>query len=444
MTYFFAFSVAGLLLAGFGLLAFRFARVLCLHVLIFWVYFVALPLASAWLYTGRISRARHDRPGPRLRRARRRVRRPRPPLSPLRARRALRRLSLSPTPALADVRATLAAQRYSVVWPALFRRRDRGADALKLRYGLLLSGSGTAERIGEQTYLASSTMMVLGSVSFALFCYLALLSARTRLMLVPCLAYLPYVLATEGRRETLTALIVLFALRSFSLGFKPSWRLAAIAGGALLVFIVIGPFFMDARANWIFLQHIGNADLPGARREREPRARHDVLRGGALRAGGGQRRGARQCRRVPAHRRLASRRAAARRDDLGLDPVGDPFGLHRQAGAPGGSDDPASREPAHHRRREFHSARALCRFRRARNALRRRLHGALPLRPRQAFRARAAVRLLRGGGAWHLPLALLLDRDGVFGRARGSALRGALRTRGAALALPGAGKEKAA
>ncbi len=58
MAFFYAFCAAGLLLAGLALLAFRYARTVCLHLLAIWIYFAALPLATAWLYTGHITTAR--------------------------------------------------------------------------------------------------------------------------------------------------------------------------------------------------------------------------------------------------------------------------------------------------------------------------------------------------------------------------------------------------
>jgi len=253
----FAFCAAGLLLAVFGLLAFRFAQTLCLHPLVFWVYFAALPLATAWLYSGHITARAligQDLYSDALADA----------FTAHAAVFALYGLGVllvavafSDAKVAGDVQRTLAAQRFSVIWPSLFATTVLTQAAIRLHYDILLSGSGTAERVLALPYVVSSLLQVLGSVTFALFCYCAVLSARAQLMLVPCLAYMPYALATEGRRATLTALIVLFALRRFSLGFKPNKRLAAIALAALALFILVGPIFVEARKITISLQRTG-------------------------------------------------------------------------------------------------------------------------------------------------------------------------------------------
>jgi hypothetical protein len=257
MTYFVAFSVAGLLAAGFGALAFRYARTLCLHLLIFWVYFVALPIATAWLYNGRLtSRALigqdlySDALAAEL-----------PAHAHLYVLYELGVLvvacAFSDAQLSAAIRRTLAAQRFSIVWPILAAAAVLIEAACKLKYGVFLSGSHTLERMLALPYVVSSLLQVLRILAFGLICYLAVLSARVPALFLFCLAYAPYILATDGRRSTLMVLIACLVLRGLSLGFKPNLRLAAIAGAALLFFVLVGPIFVEARAIANSLQSTG-------------------------------------------------------------------------------------------------------------------------------------------------------------------------------------------
>jgi hypothetical protein len=257
MSFFFAFCTAGFLGIGFAALAFRYARTLCLHILVFWVFFVAAPLATAWLYTGEItsraligqdlySFALADALSAHVH------------LYVLYGLGVLFVAILFRDRQIADgVVRTLAAQRFNIMWSIAFAAVLLAEFLLKLSYGVLLSGSGTAERIADMPYIVSSLLAVLGSVIFGLYCYLCVLSARAKPLLVLCLAYLPYVLATDGRRAMTMALVTFFLLRGLSLGFRPNWRLARIAGATLALFILVGPIFMEARAISETLQEAG-------------------------------------------------------------------------------------------------------------------------------------------------------------------------------------------
>ncbi len=229
MSFFFAFCAAGFLGLGFAALAFRYARALCLHVLVFWIYFVAAPFATAWLYTGEItSRALigQDLYSSALADA-------------LAAHAHLYVLYglgvlfvailLRDRQIAGGVMRTLAAQRFNILWPIAFAAALLTEFLLKLSAGVLLTGSSTAERVADMPYIVSSLLAVLGSVTFGLFCYLCVLSARAKPLLVVCLAYLPYVLATDGRRAMTMVLVTLFVLRGLSVGFRPNWRLVGIA-----------------------------------------------------------------------------------------------------------------------------------------------------------------------------------------------------------------------
>ncbi len=257
MTYVFAFSVAGLLAVGFGALAFRYARTLCLHLLIFWVYFVALPIATAWLFNGRLtSRALigQDLYADAL-------------AAELAAHAHLYVLyglgvlivacAFYDARLSTDIQRTLAAQRFSIVWPILAVAAVLIEAACKLEYGIFLSGSSTLERMLALPYVISSLLQVLRVLDFALICYLAVLSARVPALFLFCVAYAPYILATDGRRSTLMVLITCLVLHGLSLGFKPNLRLAAIAGAAMLFFILVGPIFVEARAIANSLQSTG-------------------------------------------------------------------------------------------------------------------------------------------------------------------------------------------
>jgi hypothetical protein len=261
MTFFFAFTTAGFIGLGFALLAFRYARTLCFQFIAIFIFFVALPLATAWLYTGHMtSRALigQDLYSTDLAAA----------LTAHAHLYALYGLGVLAVATLlrdgriaADIERTLSAQRFSIVWPALFVAAVLAEFLIRLQNDILISGSSTAERVADLSYLASSVLAVLGSVTFGLFCYVAVLSARTKALLIPCLAYLPFVLATNGRRETIMTLVTLLLLRTLSLGFRPNWRLAWIGGGALALFILVGPFFIEARQISLTLQATGTPPI---------------------------------------------------------------------------------------------------------------------------------------------------------------------------------------
>ncbi len=257
MTFVYAISFAGLLLAGFAVLAFRYARTVCLHVLVVWVYFAALPLATAWLYTGKVnarvligqdlySEAMADAFTAH---------------AYLFALYGLGVLAAAylfrDSRVLADVERTLAAQRFRVIWLLLFLAVLGTEVLLKLTYGILISGSGTVVKMTQLPYSVSAALSLLSTLIFGLFCYLAVLSARVRMLLIPCLTYVPYVLISDGRRAMLMTLVTLFVLREFSLGVRLSRRLVWIASGALAVFILVGPVFVQARGISHFLESRG-------------------------------------------------------------------------------------------------------------------------------------------------------------------------------------------
>jgi hypothetical protein len=278
MTFFFAFSVAGFLALGFAALAFRYARTICLHLLAFYVFFVVLPLAAAWLYTGKVnSRAligqdlySFDLADALVAHAH---------LYALYGAGAFAVGFLFRDGALVrDIARTLAAQRFKIVWPVLFAAALFVEISIKLSFGTLIAGSGDATRILAMPYYATSLLSVLGTLNFGLFAYLAVLSARRRWLLVACLAYVPYVLATDGRRAMLTALVTFFVLRGLAFGFRPNFRLARIGGAALAIFILIGPIFIEARAVSLYLQARGTPPV-AALAEGVSRAVGGLLRG---------------------------------------------------------------------------------------------------------------------------------------------------------------------
>jgi hypothetical protein len=256
MSFFFAFSVAGFLGVLFALLAFRYARALCLYLLIFFSYFVLLPLASAWLYTGKLTpRALigQDLYASDLADA----------LAAHGHLFALYGLGvlgvgwlLGDATLAANVERTLRAQRFHIGWPLAFGAAVLSELLIRATYGILLSGTG-GSRVAELPYLVTSMLFVLHAAVFGLFSYLAVLSARMRPLALLCLAYLPYVLVTAGRRAMLSALIAFLVLRGLQLGFKPNMRLALVALGALALFVLVGPLFIEARAIWAFLTQTG-------------------------------------------------------------------------------------------------------------------------------------------------------------------------------------------
>ena len=257
MSFFLASMAAGFLGVLFAVLAFRYAQVLCLHLLAIWVYFIAAPLATAWLFTGHVvSRALIGQDLYSFELA-----------ASLAAHSYLFVLYGLGVLVVAiffhdhqlihDVRRTLAAQKLSIAWPIAFTASLLTDLLFRVRYGIFLSGSHTLERMADTPYLVTSLLAVLGPVIFGLFGYLCILSARSKPLLFLCLTYLPYELASSGRRDLTMALVTLFLLRGLSLGFKPTWRLAGIGAMALGLFILVGPVFKEARAIWQVQQDAG-------------------------------------------------------------------------------------------------------------------------------------------------------------------------------------------
>ena len=256
MPFFEAFIAAALLAVAFSLLAFRFARVACLHALTFWVFMVGLPFVSAWLYSGRrgLNRllAGDDLAGATLADA----------LAANGHLYVLYGLGILTVAALAGDRTllwrlqqTFARQVYHPLWAVLFAGTAAFLMAVGARYGRLVSGAGAQDV--AVPYLISSLVFVATSLAFALFCYLAILSARKRSLLLLLLPYCAFLLIGAGRREFLLALATLFVLRGLSVGFRFNWRFAWMAVGGIAVFIVVSPLFLEMREQVAVLQSRG-------------------------------------------------------------------------------------------------------------------------------------------------------------------------------------------
>ncbi len=148
----------------------------------------------------------------------------------------------------ARARRALARQQFKPGWLALFIATLSAQVGLKLSYGFLLAGSTNEAFRAQLPYSVTSALSILSTLIFGLFCYLALLSSRVRFLTAVCLAYVPYVLATDGRRAMVAALVTLFVLRQFSLGLRPNRRFAGIAAAALALFVLVGPIFVEGRS----------------------------------------------------------------------------------------------------------------------------------------------------------------------------------------------------
>ncbi len=247
MTFILAFTAAGFLAAGFSVLAFRYARVVCLHSLAFWAFFVGFPLTAAWLSVGGVASHRRlvgdDLVGESLAQA----------LASNAFLYVLYGLGLLTVAMMLRDGArlqrfsdTLARQRYHGIWPALFCASFAVELFLRAHFGTLIEGSG-GRSFSNIPYIYVTAISLATSLSFGLFCYLAVLSVRRRALLYLALLYPAYLLLSGGRRDFLMSLAALIVLRKFSVGFRFSWRFVGIAVALVMTFIVVSPFFVQFR-----------------------------------------------------------------------------------------------------------------------------------------------------------------------------------------------------
>lgn len=257
MADFWSLVVGAFLIALFSILAFRSAKTICLHALMFCATFICMPLATAWLAQDRNLQRAYI--GNNL--AGQSVADAVAAHAHLFILYALGLLTIAllfgDRAILRNLQTTLAAQKFRPQWLLLFVVFLGTTIAIKAAFSIMISGTTTLERLQEMPYIYSCALSVLDLLTLGIYCYLCLFSSRSKIILAVCLFYAAYVLVADGRRELILSLAALAVLRSAAVGFKFNWRLPVIAAGLVAVFVLVGPIFLKARIYGQALQDRG-------------------------------------------------------------------------------------------------------------------------------------------------------------------------------------------
>jgi len=217
-----------------GTLAFRFAKVLSLHLIAYWIFFALLPTLTLlitddntqlqakilsyfylhFIYLGGI---------------------------------AVVALCFRDRKILADIQKTLRDVEISHAKLLLFVVLFVLDFGIRVTYNFLGSGMYDADTAANIPYFINAIFFVSSTLLVGLFCYACLFIRQNRIALVVALAYMGYSLIIDGRRSLILAILAFALLLTRSVNINFSRRFVIVTAVAAFVFVMVGPVFLELR-----------------------------------------------------------------------------------------------------------------------------------------------------------------------------------------------------